>query len=205
MPKRVSTLLVVSLLATFGLAKDKTKTLPAYVLRAHTVAVMIDPNAGISIEDPRANQVAQKDVETALLNWGRFDPILSTQAADLIIVVRKGNGRQVNETIPDARQNNRPGAINPTDNGVSIGGQHGPQPSVSDEPGLGPRQGTPQMEVGEADDSFAVYDGGVEHPLDSPPAWRYVAKDGLLPHSVPAVAAFRKAVADAEKAAAKNP
>jgi hypothetical protein len=32
-----------------------------------------------------------------------------------------------------------------------------------------------------------------------------VGKDGLFPHTVPAVAAFRKAVADAEKAASKNP
>jgi hypothetical protein len=208
MPKRVSTLLVLSLLVSFGFAKDKAKkTMPAYVLRARTVAVIIEPGAGISIDDPRANEVAQKDVEAALLNWGRFDPVLTTQTADLIIVLRKGSGRQVDETIPDSRQNGRPGAITPSDNGVSVAGQHGPQPSVSDEPGGGsgqvPRQ--PEMEIGEADDLFVVYEGGVEHPLDAPPAWRYVGKDGLFPHTVPAVAAFRKAVADAEKAASKNP
>ncbi len=207
MLRHLSTLLAVCLLVSSGFAKDKTKNvLPPYVLSARTVAVIIDPHAGISIDDPRANQVAQKDVETALANWGRFDPVIATEIADLIIVVRKGNGHQVNETIPEARQNNRAGVITPNDNGVSIGGQHGPRPTVADDSGLGSsRPGGPQLEVGEADDSFLVYEGRVEHPLDRPAAWRYMAKDGLLPHSVPAVAAFKKAVADAEKAAAKQP
>jgi hypothetical protein len=204
MLKRASTLLAVSLLVTLGFAKDKKNTLPAYVLSAKTVAVIIDPNAGISIDDPRANRDAQKDVESALLNWGRFEPVLSRQTADLIIVLRKGNGRMMNETIPDSRQNNRAGVVTPTDNGVSVGGQHGPQPGMSGQPGIGSDQQppSPQTEIGQADDSFVVYKGGDERPLDTPPAWRYVGADGLSPHSVPAVAAFRKAVENAEKAAA---
>jgi hypothetical protein len=208
MLRRLFTLFALSLLVSFGFAKDKKKnTLPAYVLGAHTVAVIIDPNAGISIDDPRANQDAQKDVETALLDWGRFEPVLSTQMADLIVVVRRGNARLMNETIPDPRQNDRAGVINPGANGVQMGGQHGPPPSMSPDTGPGSNQGAhnPQTEIGQADDSFAVYKGGIENPLDSPAAWRYMARDGLSPHSVPAVAAFKKAVADAEKAAAKNP
>jgi hypothetical protein len=204
MLKRASTLLAVSLLVTLGFAKDKKNTLPGYVLSAKTIAVIIDPNAGISIDDPRANQDAQKDVETALLTWGRFEPVISTQMADLIIVLRKGNGRMTNQTIPDARQNDRAGVITPSDNGVSMGGQHGPQPGMSGQPGLGSGQQppSPQTEIGQAVDSFVVYKGGDERPLDTPPAWRYVGADGLSPHSVPAVAAFRKAVENAEKAAA---
>jgi hypothetical protein len=201
MVRGASTLVVLLLLVTSGFAKDKNKsTLPAYVLRAHFVAVIIDPDAGISIENPRANENAQKDVEAALLNWGRFSPTLATQAADLIIVVRKGNGHLINDTIPDPRQNNRAGVMTPGDNGVSMGGQHGPQ-----QPGMGsnPESPHPQTEIGEVNDSFVVYEGGVENPLSSPPAWRYVAQDGLSPGTVPAVAAFKKAVADAEKAAAK--
>lgn len=207
MLKNASTLLVVSLVVTCALAKDKTKsTLPPYVLHAQTVAVIIDPSAGMSIGDPRANEMARKDVEAALLKWGRFEPVLGTQAADLVIVVRKGNGRLMDETIPDPRQNNRPGDINSTDNGVSMGGQRGPQPGLSGEPGPGSNQGSPrpQTEVGQADDSFAVFKGG-ERPLDAPPAWRYMAKYGLSSPDVPAVAAFRKAVTDADKAAAKQP
>ena len=203
MLRRALTLLAVSLLVTLGFAKDKKNTLPAYVLSAKTVAVIIDPNAGISIDDPRANEDAQKDVETALLNWGRFEPVLSTQMADLIIVLRKGNGRMMNQTVPDARQNDRAGVIMPSDNGVSMGGQHGPQPGISG-PGMGSgkQPPSPQTEIGQPDDSFVVYKGGDEKPLDTPAAWRYVGADGLSPHSVPAVAAFRKAVENAEKAAA---
>src|ERR1700735_5581449 len=90
---------VVLLVVSPSFAKDKTKpTLPPYVLTARTVAVVVDPDAGMSVDNPQANQIAQKDVETALLNWGRFDPTISTQAADLIIIVRKGHGRLVDET-----------------------------------------------------------------------------------------------------------
>jgi hypothetical protein len=210
MPTRTYALFTLSLLlTTFGFAKDKTKsTLPPYVLHARTVAVIIDPDAGISIDDPQANQTAQKDVEAALLNWGRFEPVLSTQTADLIVVVRKGSGRLVNQTISDPRQNNRPGVIDPTDNGgVMIGGQRGRQPNQADgsNPASAPETAHPQTEIGGTDDSFTVYQGSVQNPLDSSPAWRYVAKDGLQPHSVPAVEEFKKALTKAEKAAAKNP
>jgi len=207
---RASGLVAVVLLAVSpSFAKDKTKpTLPPYVLTARTVAVVVDPDAGMSVDNPQANQIAQKDVETALLNWGRFDPTISTQVADLIIVVRKGHGRLVDETIPDPRQNSRAGVINPTDNGISVGAQHGSQsnPSSASTSNFPASQSPSQTEIGAVDDSFVVYKGGgVGNPLDSPPAWRYVAKDGLRPHNVPAVDAFRKAVAEAEKAAAKKP
>lgn len=209
MVKRTSTWLALILLGSLGFAKDKNKnTLPAYILRAHFVAVIIDPQAGMSIDDPRANENAQKDVEAALLNWGRFSPTLSMQAADLIIVVRKGNGRLVNETIPDPQQNNRAGVIIPGDNGVSLGGQHGPRQDVG-EPGVGPGPTHPQSEIGDVNDSFLVYEGagegGGDDPFSVPPGWRYIAPDGLNPGSLPAVAAFKKAIADAEKAAAKKP
>jgi hypothetical protein len=205
MHKRASALFAMSLLiTTVGFAKNKKPILPPYVLSAHTVVVIIDPTAGISVEDPQANRVAQKDVEAALLNWGRFEPLLSKERADLIIVVRKGSGRLVDETISDPRQNNRPGTITPTDNGVSIGAQHGTPSNQSSAPGLGPTQETPhtQMEVGNQEDYFTVYEGDVEDPLNAAPAWRYIAKDGLRPHNVPAVDEFRKALAEAEKAAA---
>lgn len=217
MYRRIVLLLIASVwLVPCGVAKDKNKNrLPPYVLSAHTVAVIIDPSAGMSIDDPQANRVAQKDVEEALINWGRLEPILSTSTADLIIVVRKGSGRMVNQTISDPRQNGRPGSIDQSGNSTSIGAQHGQQPGLAGDAGSGPGTGPgmgggmggprPQTEIGEADDSFVVYEGGTENPLDHSPAWRYVARDGLLPHTVPAVAEFRKAIAEAEKAAAKTP
>jgi hypothetical protein len=203
MHKSVPVLFTLSLLLTpFVCAKDKPKsTLPSYVLRARTVTVIVDPKAGVSIEDPQANQVAQKDVETALMNWGRLQPVLAMQSADLIIVVHRGHGRLVDQTISDSRQNNRTGMIATSDNAVTIGAQHGPQ-NQTDVDGA---PAHPQTEIGGSDDSFTVYQAGVENPLDASPAWRYTAKDGLRPHSVPAVDEFRKALTEAEKAAAKHP
>ena len=210
MLKHLKNVLAASLLLTplvfapISLAKPKQKpALPAYVLQAHTVAVIIDP---------KANLVAKKDVETALNNWGRFFPVLSTEQADLIIVLRRSSGKLVNATISDPRQNDRPGSINSNDSGISIGAQHGQQPRSSNSPFPSADSGRsyPQTEVVPPEDSFLVYKGNFETtsqaPLDGPPGWRYTAKDALKPHTVPVVAEFRKAIEEAEKAAAaKNP
>jgi hypothetical protein len=209
------------LLPSFALAKDKTKsTLPADVLQARTVAVIIDPTAGVSLDDPRANEVAQRDVETALLNWGRYQPVLSGQSADLVIVVRRGTGKMASGTVRDPRQGRRPVTIDPMDTGIDVGAQRGQPPPYAG--GTDASQGSsiptqngpmidqslhPQAEIGNAtsDDSFLVYRGRAENPLDSSPVWRYTAKNCLKPHTVPAVDLFRKAVNDAEQASAKQP
>jgi hypothetical protein len=202
MTRRVSTLVALGLVVSFGFAKDKTKnTLPAYVLQAQTVAILIDPGANFSIDGPQANLAAQKDVEAALLKWGRFQPVSDKQAADLIIVVRKGNERLTGVAVPDPRQTN--GGINSIDRGGPIGPQRGSQPNLPAEPGAGPSQQDP-TEIANAEDYFAVFKGG-ENPRDATPAWRYVGRDGLNPLTVPAVAAFKKAVANAEKAATPKP
>lgn len=212
-------------LPSLGFAKDKQKaTLPDYVLQARTVAVVIDPDAGVSLSDPQANQVAQRDVETALLNWGRFQPILAGQNADLVIVVRRGTGKVAAGTVHDPRQSRRPVAIDPTNNGIDVGMQRGqappyagdlPDASQSGIPsgsqnmpdGRMDEQPHPQAEIGNAssEDSFLVYRGKVDDPLESSPVWRYEAKNALKPHTVPAVDAFRKAVNQADQAAAKQP
>ncbi len=149
-------------------------------------------------------------METALLNWGRFQRVMGPQGADLIIVIRKGHRRLVDATISDPTQNNRPGAINATDNGIGVGAQNpSRQPTMGDPNNPGPQTAPrpqPQMEIGSTDDSFVVFDGTVAKPLNGAPGWRYMAPDGLRPHNVPAVEEFKKAVAAAEKAAAaKNP
>jgi hypothetical protein len=146
------------------------------------------------------------------MNWGRYEPVIGTSAADMIIVIRRGHGRMVDATISDPRQNDRAGVINPTDNGIGAGAQRGSQPPLESTGGLGqryPQNGSPQgqssqpqVEMGGVDDSFTVFDGKVEKPLDGAPGWRYIGKDGLRPHGVPAVDEFRKAVAAADKAAA---
>jgi len=200
----VAVLAAALLIAAPAFAKDKKNILPAYILTARTVAVLIDPSAGVSIDDPQANRIAQKDVETALLNWGRLVPVMSTRGADLVIVVRKGHGRVAQPTISDPRQNNRIGAVVPFDNGVGVGAQQG-HPPASTTPSPGDQVPHPQAEIGSTDDSFLVYRGDVDDPLSSAPAWRYTASDALQSPSVPAVDRFRKAIADAEKAAQKGP
>jgi hypothetical protein len=203
-------LMASSVLTVSGFAKGKDKTLPPYILAAQTVAVIIDPSAGMDAEDPRANEIAKRDVETALANWGRFLPMTSAQGADLIIVIRKGHGRLADATISDPAQNNRPGMINPTDNGANVGAQNGrvnPNVGGSTPYGSGNQYPQaqvphPQAEIGGQDDSFIVLDGKTQKPLDGVPGWRSLRQDGLRSHNVPAVDDFRKAVAEAEKAAA---
>jgi hypothetical protein len=53
--------------------------------------------------------------------------------------------------------------------------------------------------VGGSEDTFEVYRSGVQYPLDSPPVWRYIAKEWLRQPGVTAVEEFRKAIAQAEK------
>jgi hypothetical protein len=186
------------------LAKAKDPTLPAYVLQARTVKVVVDPAAGIDLDDPRANEVARKDVEAALLSWGRFVTVQSGEDADLTIVIRKSNGKLVNTTVSDPRQNSRPGDVTATDDAISLGAQHGHAP------GSNPPQGAsnpphPQTEVSTVPvDSFVVQQGTADGAIGGSIGWRYLAKDALHPHDVPAVDAFKKAIAEAEKAAAKQ-
>jgi len=201
--KYMSALLAIGLIANIVWAKDKSKnTLPAYVLQAKTVAIMIDPAVEYSMDGPQANQTAQKDVEAALLKWGRLQPVSDAHAADLIIVVRKGNGRTADPMLPDLRPNN--GTMGPGGGGGSIGPQRGPQPGFQPDQGHIPDQPVSHSpsDIGGSEDYFAVFKGG-ENPRDATPAWRYIGHDGLNP-GVPAVAAFKKAVTNAEKAAQKE-
>ena len=107
----------------------------------------------------------------------------------------------VNPTV-SSPGNDRGVILEPTDGGIRIGGQRGTPPSVT-APGIGgPPPDTrphPSTEIGPSEDVFAVYRGGVEYPLDSAPAWRYLAKDSLNSPGVSAVTEFRKLIEEAEK------
>jgi hypothetical protein len=195
---RVATAILVSstLLAFAG--NDTKPTLPAYVLRAETVFVLIDPDAGTSPTSPQANQKARDDVEKALMKWGRFRLAINPGVADLVIVVRKGSGKVVQPTIGGLPTNDRPVIVQPSDNGIRLGGQKG-RPPGSTGPSPQDTRPSPQIEAGVPDDMFVVYQGGAGNPLDGSAAWRYVDKDALRSPSVPAVAEFRKAIEEAEK------
>ena len=206
--RSIASLIAIVLVVAPGVAKGKKDVLPPYVLTARTVSVIIDPDAGVSLDDPNANRIARKDVEAALLGWGRLQPVLVGQPADLIVVIRRGHQRLVSDTMPDPRQNDRIGGVNSSDDSTQVGGRQGiPASQIpgqsSGPPGARfPQSPTnPRTEISPPDDIFAVYNGTTSRPLDAPPAWRYVAPDALRPHTVPAVDQFRKAIAAAEKAA----
>jgi hypothetical protein len=114
----------VLLLTALAASADKKKNLlPATVLKARTVLVLIDPDAGISVSHPAANKTARDDVEKAIMKWGRLLPVLDGQNPDLVIVVRKGQGKLVEPTIGDVpNDNDRPVVFEPTDNGIRVGG-----------------------------------------------------------------------------------
>src|SRR5580765_7828919 len=101
MNSRLSLVLMAGLLGTVLLpiqapAKDKNKdkaVLPDYVLRAETVLVIIDPDAGEPLDQPAVNAAARDNVEKAMLEWGRYRLVLDGQHSDLVIVVRTGDGK----------------------------------------------------------------------------------------------------------------
>lgn len=200
---RLTSLLTLGALigfTTFLSADDKKKPiLPATILNARTVAVIVDPDAGISTDAPLANKDAVEDVEKAFSNWGRFKPVMSGMTPDLVVVVRKGNGKIVQPTVRGGTSpNDRPVIIQPNDTGIRIGGQKGRPP---DDTQSGPQtSGTgPGVGIGGSEDSFFVFDGTVADPTSNAPIWRYVAKNALHSHDVPAVTEFRKIVEETEK------
>ena len=193
--------------AALSFANEKKKpVLPATILYAQTVAVIIDPDAGVSADAPLANKTAQDDVEKAFANWGRFKPIMSGMGPDIIVVILKGNGKMLQPTIHGGGSpNDEPVVIQPNDNGIRIGGQKGKPPgTVQNDPEM--NKPTPGTNVGGSEDSFAVYDAravdsnnSTIDPIRNPPMWRYVAKNALHSHDVPAVSEFRKIVEETEK------
>jgi len=199
----LSLLLVCCLVAA---GKDKKKiVLPADVLEARTVLVVVDPDAGVAVEAPMANRTAQEDVEKALMNWGRFTIAPDASTADLIISVRKGNGKIAQQTVGGVPINNRPVILEPTDSGIGMGGHTGNPSQIGDPTNPQPRAPSPQEEVGQTEDMFVVYRGKRDDALTSPAVWRYSAKDALRSPGVPAVEAFKKVITEAEKQKAATP
>jgi hypothetical protein len=181
-------------------AKNKKKQLlPEIVLRAENVMVVIPPDAGEALTNPRENRTAQDDVERALMKWGRFKVTTDANIADLIIAVRKGNksGPIITHSPMDNRPVIFPGSIPDARVGQQPG--HPPdltQPVPGDNGHRGPQLGS---EIRSSEDTFEVYLGRGEYPLDALALWRYIAKDSLNGPQVDAVEQFRKAIEESEK------
>jgi len=193
--------LILALVSTPSLAKDKKKpSLPAYVLQARTVRVVVDPEAGEPLDQPFANRMARENVEKALMEWGRFQIVPDGAESDLVIMIRTGSGKAMRPTIKGGPIDQRPGEAQGTDSTIRIGGQRGQAPPLSD-PGMAPPNRGPHIgnEIGQGEDTFEVHRGDIQYPLDSSAVFRYVAKNCLSAPKVAAVEEFRKAIVEAEK------
>jgi hypothetical protein len=211
-------LAVTTIILCSALASAKKKAiLPADVLRARTVLVIVDPTAGVDVKDPNANRAARADVEKALDQWGRFTLVQEGFTADLVITVRKGNGKLIQRTIGGTPINGTPpvsGGTTSTPTQMTTRGavRLGPgDPNDPSSAGTQPSTPEPQIEAGSPQDMFVVYRGSMDpnwsplDVLDAPAVWRYSGKDALASPSVPAVDAFRKLIAESEKELASHP
>src|SRR5215831_1305233 len=117
MPRAFPAILLLLISPVF--AKDKKPPLPAPVLNAQTIAVMINPGSEIPLANPGENRNARSDVEQALSKWGRYRLVYDANVADLIDVVRKG--RAVSQTIGVPDVLNRPVVLQPGDTSTGIG------------------------------------------------------------------------------------
>src|SRR6266850_2706649 len=207
MSRRSTRFLLAFLLVLSASAKEKDKiVLPADVLKAQTVLVVILPVVGEPLADPAANRKAQEDVEKALMKWGRFRLATESLTADLVIAIRKRTKQAITPIIRGGPVDSRPVILEPTEGSTRVGAQRGRPPDVTRGGGTGAQDTSPRVgtEVGPSEDTFEVYRGGTEHPLDSSPVWRYTAKDSLSSPAVPAVEEFRKAIAESVKAQAQK-
>lgn len=198
-PRRLALFLIAGCCVAAAAKDKKPVVLPTDVLEAKTVLVVIDPDAGVALDDLLANRKAQEDVEKALMKWGRFTLATDVSDADLVISVRRGNGKLAQPTVGGVPTNNRPVIFQPTDSGIRVGGHQGNPAQAGDPTNSQPQTPGPRAEAGQPDDTFKVFRGRRDDALDWPTVWRYSAKDALRSPGVPAVDAFRKVIAEAEK------
>jgi hypothetical protein len=205
--------LLLSFISLAAIAKKKPQV-PDYILKAHTICVIIDPDAGTSLSDPFGNKTAQDEVEKAFMTWNRFQLVQEPGRADLVIVIRKGAGKPVDRTIGNLPTNDRPGTVQQTDNAIRIGGQKGRAPGSPDQTMPQDTRPEQQTEVGTAvaQDSFVVYGPGRgdlgsssgSQMGDRNIGWRDMGKNILKAPDIAAIANFRKAIEETEKQNQQN-
>lgn len=200
----IASILAASCVTATAKAKKKAR-LPDEILQARTVLVVVDPEAGMAVDNPNANRTALDAVEKALMKWGRFSLVTDASTADLVITVSKGSGKLVTPSIGGIPANNRPVIFQPNDTGGRIGGRSGTPLTPGDPSASQPPSARPQAEIGSDTDMFVVYRGNRDNPLDSPAVWRYREKNALQSPGVPAVKEFHDALVEAEKQKAARP
>lgn len=186
--------------------KNKKKQLLADdVLRAQSVMVVVHPDGREAVTDPMSNRNARDEVERALTKWGRFNLVMDAQSADLVIAVRKG--AKAGPVISHSPVDEPPIVFRPGVGDARVGQQQGRRPDLTEPFPGGPGTRGPQLgsQITSSDDTFEVYRGRGEYPLDAPPVWRYIAKDSLNAPQVAAVEQFRKAIEESEKQSQHKP
>jgi hypothetical protein len=187
----------------FGKKKEKA-VFPEILVRAQTVFVMIQPDAGEPMNDPAANRKVREEVEKALMSWGRYRLVQEAYTADIVVAVKKGTEKAATPTISGGPVDKRPVTLETTDDQLRIGAAQGRPPGSGSDETSSDGRAHPSVEVGSSDDSFLVYLGGETFTPNSASIWSYRAKNALRPPDVAAVQQLRKAIADAEKAAAQK-
>lgn len=108
------------------------------------------------------------------------------QNPDLIIVVRKGQGKLVEPTIGGVpNHNERPVVLQPGNNGIRLGAATAAARCRRRRAAR--HRGSPQGRGGLGKTCWLFMPGGADCPLDHRPLWRYVAKDALRSPGVPVV------------------
>lgn len=191
---RLSIVFFLSLLSVFQAdAKNKKKQpVSEDVLKAQTVLVVVLPDTRATVTNQADTQTVRDELEKALRKWGRFS-LVHSPPADLLIVAHQGHVEAPKISIP------------PVDTRSVM---HPNPPPYPDTPGLRPPRESAQRAAAELrseEDTFEVYSGGVDHPLDASPLWQYRAKLALHGPKVAAVEQFRKAIDESEKLSQQKP
>jgi hypothetical protein len=184
-------LLVASVRQSAG--KDK-KHLPDDLLKAQTFAIVVSVDANEVAANPNVKETLQKQLETAMVNWGRYRPA-AIGTADLLIVAHRGH---VNP--PDlVSRPDKPKWSNPNT---------GPGP-YPDTPGLkNPGLDVPGREAAKLraeEDSFEVYPARTQGLSDATRLWQYRAALALHGSKIAAIEKFRKAIDESEKQLKQKP
>jgi hypothetical protein len=187
----------LSLLSVFQAdAKNKKKqAVPDDVLEAQTALLVISADTRAPLTNETDVQAIRDDLEKAFTKWDRFR-IVHSPTADLVIVAHQGHVEAPEILAPPLEDR----SVFHLNNG---------NPTLDpNSPGAPTPRGSAQRTANELrleEDTFEVYRGGVDHPLDASPVWQYRAKLALHGPKVAAVEHFRKAIDESEKQRQQKP
>jgi len=167
-------------------ARDK-KHLPDQLLKAQTVAFVVSVDPHEIAANPKIAETLQKELETAMANWGRYK-LAPSATADLVIVAHMGHV-------------NPPTVVNRPDKPEFTNPNTGPGPYPGT-PGLpNPGLGVPGREAAQLraeEDTFEVYAARTDIS-DASRLWQYKGALALRGPKVAAIEKFRKAIEESEK------